>query len=93
MGRTCDLTGKSARVGNKISHSNIKTKRKFCLNLHKLSLFSSILNKKLRMKISINTLRIIERKGGIDEFLLSAQNHKLTPKALCFKKLLLKCQK
>ena len=33
MSRRCELTGKSAQVGHKVSHSNIKTKRRFLPNL------------------------------------------------------------
>lgn len=86
MGRRCDLTGKKAQVGNKVSHSNRKTKRSFLPNLQKFSLFSPALNRKLKLKIAVSTLRIIERKGGIDEFLLNASKAKLTEKGLYLQK-------
>ncbi|MBQ4874955.1 MAG: 50S ribosomal protein L28 [Rickettsiaceae bacterium H1] len=92
MSKKCDLTGKCAQVGNKVSHSNRKTKRRFFANLQIFSLFSSALNRKLCFKLAVSTLRIIEKKGGIDEFLLNARNSKLTKKGLYFKKQLLKCR-
>ncbi len=90
MARKCDLTGQKPVVGNKVSHSNRKTKRRFLPNLHVLSLFSQRLNRKLRLKISIKTLRIVEKKGGIDNFLLEAPDRKLTTQAMYYKKQLLK---
>ncbi len=93
MGRECELTGKGTQVGNRVSHSNRKTKRKFFQNLQKLSLFSEKLNKKLRLKIAISTLRIIEKKGGIDDFILGMRKDKMKPKALYLRKQILKkCQ-
>lgn len=93
MGKECDLTGKRVQSGNNVSHSRRRTKRTFAINLHRFSLFSAKLNRKLPLRISIRALRILEKKGGIDDFLLGAPNHKLPAKALHLKKQLLKCQK
>ena len=86
MGISCDLTGKHVRVGNNVSHSNRKTKRLFVPNLQYFSLFSAKLDRRLRVKIAVSTLRAIENKGGIDDFLLSIPDRKLASKGLYFKK-------
>ena len=74
------------RVGNKVSHSNIKTKRSFKVNLQKYSLFSEALNKTVPLKIAVSTLRSIEHNGGLDAYLLKTSNRKLSEEAIALKK-------
>ncbi|OEY87115.1 50S ribosomal protein L28 [Wolbachia pipientis] len=81
MSRICELTNRRKAVGNKVSHSNRKTKRTFCLNLHKVTLYSHILNKKFRLRIAARTLRTIDYKGDLDAFLLNTRTIKLSEKA------------
>lgn len=90
MGAQCELTGKAFKVGNKVSHSNRKTKRKFVPNLHSLSFFSELLNKVYKMRVAVSTVRTVDRRGGLDNYLLTVKNLRLTPKALRIKKLLQK---
>jgi len=81
MSRKCDLTGKKALVGHKVSHSNRKTKRRFLPNLQTTSLLSDALGQSVRMRISTNGIRTIEQNGGIDAFLTSTADRKLTAEA------------
>lgn len=81
MARRCELTGKGVLVGNLVSHSNHKTKCRFLPNLLEVSLFSDALKKRLRFRIAANTLRSIEKRGGIDQFLLSAKGTTLSTHA------------
>ncbi len=74
------------RVGNKVSHSNIKTKRSFKVNLQNYSLFSEALKKTISLKIAVSTLRSIEHNGGLDEYLLTTSNRKLSEEAVAIKK-------
>lgn len=74
------------RVGNKVSHSNIKTKRSFKVNLQNYSLFSEVLKKTISLKIAVSTLRTIEHNGGLDSYLLTTSNRKLTEEAIALKK-------
>ena len=46
MSRRCDLTGKGPLVGHKVSHSNIKTKRRFLPNLLNVTLMSDALGRR-----------------------------------------------
>jgi large subunit ribosomal protein L28 len=63
MSRVCQLTGKSVMVGNNVSHSNRKTKRKFLPNLISKTFFLSEENQYITLKISTSALRNINKKG------------------------------
>lgn len=86
MSIKCDLTGHTWQNGNKVSHSNRKTKRKFLPNLRSLTLYSEVLQQKFKFKVSNKTMRTVDFKGGLDEFLLKTKNRKLTIIALNLKK-------
>ncbi len=68
MARRCAITGKGVQVGHNVSHSNIKTKRRFLPNLQISSMLSDTLGA-VRMRVSAAALRTIEHKGGLDAFL------------------------
>ncbi len=74
MARRCEFTGKDVQVGNNVSHANNKTKRRFLPNLHHVTLFSAVLKRGFRFRISANALRTVDKVGGIDEFLLNPKN-------------------
>lgn len=63
MSKICELTGKKAIVGNKVSHSNRKTKRKFKANLIEKKFFVPEEDKWITLKISTSALRTINKKG------------------------------
>jgi large subunit ribosomal protein L28 len=86
MSRRCDLTGKSAQVGHKVSHSNRKTKRRFLPNLLNVTLISDALGRSVRLRISANALKTIDHRGGLDAFLKKAKADDLSPKALDLKR-------
>jgi large subunit ribosomal protein L28 len=78
MARKCPVTGKGVQVGHNVSHSNIKTKRRFLPNLQTISLLSDVLGP-IRLRLSTAAIRTIEFKGGIDAFLKGAAESKLSP--------------
>jgi large subunit ribosomal protein L28 len=86
MSRRCDLTGKAAQVGHKVSHSNRKTKRRFLPNLLNVTLISDSLEKSVRLRISANALKSVDHRGGLDAFLMKAKDDELSPKALDLKR-------
>ncbi len=88
MTRLCEITGKKVLVGCNVSHSIIKTKKRFLPNLHSFSLRSDILVKNITFRLSVNGLRTIEHNFGLDNYLLTTQSSKLSPKALEIKKLI-----
>lgn len=63
MARFCDLTGKGPLTGNKVSHSNVKTKRKFYPNLQTKKFFIPELNDWVTLKVSTQAMRTINKKG------------------------------
>jgi len=81
MSRRCDLTGKTAQVGHRVSHSNIKTKRRFLPNLVNVTMISDALGRSFKMRISANALKSVDHRGGLDAFLVQARNETLSPKA------------
>ena len=63
MSRVCKLTGKSVMVGNNVSHSNRKTKRRFYPNLITKKFFIPEEDNFITLKISAAALRTINKKG------------------------------
>ena len=72
MARRCTLTRKGVLTGNNVSHANNKTRRRFLPNLQSRRLFSETLGQTVRLRIAASTLRTIEKRGGLDGFLLFA---------------------
>lgn len=90
MSRRCELTGKKSLVGHKVSHSNIKTKRRFLPNLRNVTLISDTLGRKVRVRVSANALKTVDHRGGLDAFLLKAKDDELAPKMLELKRQIVK---
>ena len=63
MSRVCQVTGKRPITGNNVSHSNIKTKRRFLPNLHNHRFWVESENRWVRLRVSTKGLRIIDKKG------------------------------
>lgn len=81
MARRCELTGKGVLSGNNVSHANNKTRRRYLPNLHTVTLFSDALKQGIRLRISANALRSVDKNGGVDSFLLAGNDEVLSPKA------------
>jgi large subunit ribosomal protein L28 len=92
MARQCEITAKKAQFGNKVSHAQNKTRRKFNVNIRSVTLRSDILDQNVRMRIAASTIRTIDHNGGLDNFLLSTSSTKLTPAAVELKKKIKKAQ-
>jgi len=90
MAWRCDLTGKGPLSGHKVSHSNVKTKRRFMPNLRNVTLSSDALGRKVRARVSANALRTVDHRGGLDAFLLKAKDAELAPKMLDLKRQIVK---
>jgi large subunit ribosomal protein L28 len=81
MSRRCELTGVGPMVGHNVSHSNIKSKRRFMPNLTKVSLASEALGQTFSLRITKAALRTVDSKGGLDAVLLKARDEELSPRA------------
>jgi large subunit ribosomal protein L28 len=90
MSRRCELTGKGALVGHRVSHSNIKTKRRFLPNLFNVTMISDALGRSVKLRVSANAIKSVDHRGGLDAFLLKAKDGELSPKALELKRRVVK---
>jgi len=81
MSKKCELLNVAPMSGNKVSHSNRKTRRRFLPNLKSISFFSEILGVNLNLKVATSTLRTINKYGNIDNFLTKYRFHKLSDEA------------
>ncbi|MEY2916561.1 MAG: ribosomal protein [Bacteroidota bacterium] len=63
MARVCQVTGKKPITGNKVSHSNIKTKRRFLPNLQTKRYFLAEEDKWVILKVSSEAIRTINKNG------------------------------
>lgn len=64
--------------GNKVSHSNRKTRRRFLPNLKLISFSSGSLGVDVKLKVAVSTLRTVNKYGDIDNFLINYRYSKLT---------------
>ena len=89
MTRKCQINlNKSVLTGNRVSHSNRKTKKRFMPNIQNYSLMSDILSSFIKIKATPSSIRTIEHKKGLDHFLLTTQSSKLSPEILKIKKII-----
>ena len=78
MARRCELTGKALLTGNNVSHAHNKTRRRYLPNLQHVSLLSDALGQSLRLRVTAHAIRTVEKRGGIDAFLLKAKDDTLS---------------
>jgi large subunit ribosomal protein L28 len=90
MSWRCELTGKRPMVGHKVSHSNIKTKRRFLPNLRNVTLISDTLGRRIKLRVSANALKTVDHRGGLDAFLLKAKDDELAPRMIDLKRQIVK---
>ena len=86
MARRCELTGKAVQYGNKVSHSNRKTRTRFLPNLVRVTLISDALERAVRLRVSAAALRSVEHRGGLDNFLMKAPEADLSEGAVALKR-------
>ena len=81
MARRCDFSGKGVQTGNNVSHAHNKTRRRFLPNLQVASLLSDALGSTVKIRLATQAIRSIDKRGGLDAYLLSTPNAKLGPGA------------
>jgi large subunit ribosomal protein L28 len=86
MSRKCELTGKGPMTGHTVSHSNIKTKRRFLPNLFNVTMISDLLGRSVKFRVSANAIRSVDHRGGLDAFLLKSKDAELSRHALDVKR-------
>jgi large subunit ribosomal protein L28 len=63
MARVCEVTGKKPMGGHRVSHSNIKTKRRFLPNLQTKRFYFAEEDKWITLKLSTEAIRTINKNG------------------------------
>ena len=63
MSRVCQVTGKRPRSGNKVSHSNIKKRRRFLPNLHTQRFWLETEKRWVSLRLTTSGMRTVEKKG------------------------------
>lgn len=81
MARRCALTGVGVMTGNNVSHAKNRNRRRFLPNLQDISLMSEALGHDVSLRLCAATIRTVEHNGGLDAYLQSTSNLKLTDEA------------
>jgi large subunit ribosomal protein L28 len=86
MARRCEFTGKGVQAGNNVSHANNRTRRRFLPNMQVVSFLSEALGEHIQVRLSVYAIRSIEKRGGLDAYLLSTSTEKLGKTARVLKR-------
>jgi large subunit ribosomal protein L28 len=86
MSWKCELSGKSRQIGNKVSHSNIKTKKVSVANLTKRKWFIEELDRSVTLTLSSKALRTIHHRGGLAKAILAEHDYNLSDRLLKLKR-------
>lgn len=86
MSRRCELTGVGPMVGHHVSHSNVKSKRRFLPALRATKLQSEALGQSFTLRITNAALRTLDFRGGLDVVIAKISDDKLSPRALKLKR-------
>jgi large subunit ribosomal protein L28 len=81
MSRRCELTGVGPMVGHNVSHSNMKSKRRFLPALKATRLRSDALGQAFNLRITNAALRTLDFRGGLDAYLVKARDDVLSARA------------
>jgi large subunit ribosomal protein L28 len=68
-------------VGHIVSHSNIKTKRRYLPNLQDVTLASEALGRAFKLRITMAALRSVDHNGGLDGFIVKIDETKMSDRA------------
>lgn len=77
MARRCVVTNKKPQSGNNVSHALNRTRRRFLPNIQETNVYSEVLKRSIRVKVSAAGLRTIDHKGGLDAYLIGTAKTKL----------------
>lgn len=93
MARVCDLTGTKPFSGNKVSHSNRKTRTKWMPNLKDKRYTIPELSRVVTLKLSTRAIRTIDKLGGITPAIMKAKTDKMTERGLKLRNEILKVRR
>lgn len=93
MSRVCELTGKAKFKGNRVSHSNIKTRRFLLPNLVARKWRLHELGKSITVKLSTSALKVIDARGGLERAIMQESDCNLSERLLKVKRDIIKKRK
>ncbi len=85
----CALSGKKVQFGNNVSHSKRRTRRQFKPNVQKVTFTSDALGN-VSIDVATRTLRSVQKKGGLDAYLLKTDDKDLAEEGLRLKRRVIK---
>jgi large subunit ribosomal protein L28 len=86
MSWVCELTGKAKFKGNRVSHSNIKTRKFSYANLVDRKWFVDELGRSITVRLSASALKIINARGGLARAILEEREAHLSERLLRLKR-------
>lgn len=86
MSRRCELSGVGVLYGNKVSHSQRKTRKRFEPNMKVVRFLSDLIKEQFRFRVNAHCIRSVEKIGGFDEYMLKVSNDLLSDRAKIIKK-------
>ena len=86
----CALTGKKVQFGNNVSHSKRRTKRTFLPNVQKVTFNSPLLGCDVSLAVSVRALRTVQKKGGLDSYLIKTPDKDLAEEGQRLKRRVMK---
>lgn len=86
MSRKCELSGVGVLYGNKVSHSQRKTRRRFEPNLRVVRYSSDITGQEYKLSVNAKSMRSVEKIGGFDAYMIKVSSEVLSDKAQVIKK-------
>jgi large subunit ribosomal protein L28 len=89
MSRKCELSNVGVLYGNKVSHSQIKTRRRFEPNIRVVKFVSNVLGQKYKLSVTARCIRSVEKLGGFDEYMLKTSENLLSTRAKTIKKMII----
>ena len=93
MARRCEITGTGVQTGNNVSHAHNKTRRRWLPNLQHASLHSEALGQSVRLRVTTRAISSIDKKGGLDAYLLATSDSDLAPTGQKLKRRIAKAAK
>ena len=78
--------------GNNVSHAHNKTRRRYLPNIQRVSIYSEVLGRPVRLKVAASAIRTVEHAGCLDKFLTDSKEDKLSANARRVRREIIKAQ-
>ena len=93
MSRKCELSGVGVLYGNKVSHSQRKTRRRFEPNIRVVRFKSDVTGQEYKFMINAKCIRSVEKVGGFDEYMVKVSQNILSDNAKYVRRIIIEKKK